>query len=121
VVRNQVDALSPYEPTFSRDGNWVAYVVDNDQDGADIRKVSVAGGAPVTVGSLRGQPYGASWRDHQIVFGENIDSVFAVRAVPDAGGTPRTLVSVDPKTERAVQPQLLAEAGTSFSAFPHPT
>ena len=75
----------------------------------------------LAVGSLRGQPYGASWRDHQIVFGENIDSVFAVRAVPDAGGTPRTLVSVDPKTERAVQPQLLAEAGTSFSAFPHPT
>jgi serine/threonine-protein kinase len=39
----------------------------------------------------------------------NAGSVAGIQTVPDSGGTPQTILTVDPKKERAMQPQLLAD------------
>ena len=64
-------------------------------------------GRPVPLGTFTGGVYGATWRGDQILFGQNNDEVFGIRAIAESGGTIRTLVSVDGARERAVQPDLL--------------
>ena len=49
----------------------------------------------------------------------NHDGAHGVQSVPDSGGLPRTLITVDARTERAAQPQLL-DSGTHvlFAVLP---
>lgn len=63
----------------------------------------------MTLGQLPGRPYGATWRNGMIAFGVNTPDVAGIQAVPGSGGTLRTLVTGDPKKERVMQPQLLAD------------
>jgi serine/threonine-protein kinase len=112
---------SAFEPVFSPDGKWIVYFAPVSTTGqVDVRKVSVTGGAPVTLGRLAASPFGATWRGDLIVFGLNSGSLSAVQAIPESGGTPRTLVSVDGKTERAVQPQLLEDRQHIVFSIPSP-
>jgi Tol biopolymer transport system component len=104
------------EPVFSPDGQWLAYFTPVGGAGASpiagawvLKKIAVAGGAPVTLARLAEAPYGATWRDGTIAFGMNGGSMAGIQTVPDSGGTPRTIVTVDPKKERVMQPQLLAD------------
>ena len=109
----------PMEPVFSPDGQWLAYFVPAGGAGASasggtwvLKKIAVAGGAPVTLGQLGTAPFGVTWSkwsNGTIAFGMNGGKMYGIEAVPDSGGTVRTLLTVDPKKERVAQPQLLAD------------
>ena len=86
-------------PFFSPKGQWVGFYA-----GGELKKVSIAGGAPATLCEA-GNPYGASWGvDDRIVFGQGSDGIFRV---PAAGGTKELLIRVDPGHEWAHGPQIL--------------
>ena len=106
----------PMEPVFSPDGQWLAYFVPTAGTPAGggavawtLKKIAVAGGAPVTLAKLASAPYGVTWRNGTIAFALNEASIAGIQAVPDSGGVPQTIVTIDPKKERVAQPQLLAD------------
>ncbi len=68
-------------PFFSPDGNWVGFLTDNQ-----VKKVSLQGGAPVTLCDAR-TPVRADWtRTDVIHFTE--DQASTLTQVPSAGGPP---------------------------------
>jgi len=74
-------ALNPF---FSPDGQWVGFFA-----GGTLKKVSVSGGATVTLGNAA-YGYGASWGSQgMMAFAPS--GVSVVQQVPDAGGTPQPL------------------------------
>ena len=85
-------------PFFSADGQSIGFWADNQ-----LKKVSVSGGAPVTLADVRANPRGASWgADDMIVYGQP-DGIWQV---PGASGTPERLIQVD-EGERIHGPQML--------------
>jgi Tol biopolymer transport system component len=71
-------------PFFSPDGLWLGFFV-----GQKLKKISVNGGAALTVGDAT-FPHGASWgRPGIIVFAPSVGS--PLKQVPDEGGTPQLL------------------------------
>jgi eukaryotic-like serine/threonine-protein kinase len=75
-------------PFFSPDGQWLGFFT-----GGKLRKVSVSGGAAVTLGDAI-QPQGASWSSQgMIAFGSEPAAVLL--QVSDAGGTPQALTHLD--------------------------
>ena len=78
----------PYNPFFSPDSKWVGYVTT-----AELRKVPVTGGTPLTLCKLeRGR--GATWGpDDTIVFSPNPNS--GLFRVPATGGEPEPLTTLD--------------------------
>ena len=100
-------------PFFSPDGNWLGFWSDRQ-----LRKVSLAGGAPIELCPAR-TLYGASWSpDDRIVFGQAHHGIFEV---PAAGGVPQLLVAPDPKKgEIAVEgPQLLPDGKSLLFTLLH--
>lgn len=78
-------------PTFSPDGQWIAFAADRK-----IKKISVAGGAVVTVCDSNVR-YTASWGDDgnliaTLGFGSGLSKI------PAAGGTPKTIT--EPNREK---------------------
>ena len=74
-------------PFFSLDGQWIGYQV-----GAQLKKVSISGGAPITLCELE-NIFGASWSaDDTILFGQGPNGIWQV---PGAGGTPEQLIAVE--------------------------
>jgi serine/threonine-protein kinase len=72
------------EPFFSPDGQSVGFFA-----GGKLKKVSVSGGAPLTLSDVA-LPYGASWGSRgMIAFGPSFAGV--LQQVPDAGGIPQPL------------------------------
>jgi eukaryotic-like serine/threonine-protein kinase len=72
------------EPFFSPDGQWLGFFA-----GGKLKKVSVNGGAPLTLGDAL-QPRGASLGSQgTIAFAASWAST--IQQVPDAGGTPQAL------------------------------
>ena len=100
--------VTAYEPFFSPDGEWVAFF----QPGArELRKVSVRGGQPLTLCAAY-PPTGGTWlADGTIIFtSQSADSAAAgsvLFQVPDAGGTPQQLTTLD------------AENGELYHRWPH--
>ncbi|MBI4477924.1 MAG: serine/threonine-protein kinase [Acidobacteria bacterium] len=91
--------IDPAEPFFSPDGEWVAFWA-----GGQLRKISVSGGAPVTLATIP-NPFGGNWAPEGIVVGQGAAGV--VRVPPD-GGTAETVTKVDAaKPESAHGPQVL--------------
>jgi serine/threonine protein kinase len=85
-------------PFFSPDGQWIGFW----QNG-QFKKVSISGGAPVTLCSAD-VPYGASWAtDDTILFGQGPRGIWRV---PASGGLPENIVKVNPG-EVALGPQVL--------------
>ena len=74
-------------PFFSPDGAWLAF----DGDGV-LRKVSMAGGSPVTICEAPGGASG-SWARDTIVFATATTRV--LQRVPASGGTPELLTALD--------------------------
>src|ERR1700693_4833383 len=71
-------------PFFSPDGQWLGFFA-----GGKLKKVSVNGGAALTLGDAV-IPRGASWGSQGVIaFAPS--SVSVVQQVPDAGGAPRPL------------------------------
>jgi Tol biopolymer transport system component len=76
------------DPFFSPDGQWLGFFT-----GGKLRKVSVSGGAAVTLGDAS-SPQGASWGSQgMIAFGSEGDAVLV--QVSDAGGTPQALTHLE--------------------------
>jgi Tol biopolymer transport system component len=92
----------PLDPVFSPDGQSIAYFTLGGLGGASLKRIGIAGGTPVVLSAVESSPYGISWRNGVIAFGQ----INGIQVVADSGGTPRTVVSADPAM-RAVQPQLL--------------
>jgi serine/threonine protein kinase/Tol biopolymer transport system component len=75
-------------PFFSPDGQWLGFFA-----GGKLKKVSVNGGAAVTLGDAS-NPQGASWGSQgMIAFGSETASVLV--QVSDAGGTPQALTHLE--------------------------
>jgi hypothetical protein len=97
----------PIDLVFSPDGQWIAYfaaAVKGAQTGFALKKIAVTGGAPVRLCGTE-FPYGITWHDGTIVFGQVTGGKALVQAVAETGGTARTLLSLD--AAAVGQPQLL--------------
>jgi eukaryotic-like serine/threonine-protein kinase len=71
-------------PFFSPDGLWLGFFA-----GGALKKVSVGGGAAVTLG-VASVPGGASWGSQGMI-GYASTQIGALHEVPDAGGAPQSL------------------------------
>jgi serine/threonine-protein kinase len=77
-----------YHPFFSPDGQWLGYVTPSS-----LKKVSVTGGAPITLCQVE-RSRGASWGpDGTIVFAHASDSGLSI--VPATGGEATQLTTLD--------------------------
>ena len=93
------------EVFFSADGQWLGFHADGQ-----LKRVSISGGAPVTLGAAD-NPFGASWgADDTILFGQR-DGIWRV---PGTGGTPERIISVE-DGEAVLGPQMLP--GGDFVLF----
>ncbi|MGD2047506.1 MAG: protein kinase, partial [Gemmatimonadota bacterium] len=99
-----------YQPFFSPDGQWIAYFDPLTQQ---LKKVSVQGGQPLVI-AYAYPPLGGTWLDDGSIVYTTLEkedfSLTGVGAalfrVPDAGGTPERLTTVD------------AQAGEVYHGFP---
>ena len=87
-----------YAPFFSPNGQWVGFL---DPVERQLKKVSVRGGQPLTLGDT-GVPMGGTWlEDGTIIFTSQPPGPATSTAppslyrVPDSGGTPEQLTTVD--------------------------
>jgi serine/threonine-protein kinase len=98
-------AEDPMEPVFSPDGRWIAYFAT---EGTRLKKIALAGGPPVLLAEMPFGPYGVAWNAGQIIFAMSDQTDSGIYAVPEGGGEPRKLISLDSKRgEVARYPQLL--------------
>jgi serine/threonine-protein kinase len=82
---------SAYMPFVSPDSRWIGFV----DDGLTLKKVAVAGGAPVTLARLPVWPRGAAWIDEAtIIVGSNSPTAGLLK-VPAGGGEPTVLTTPD--------------------------
>ena len=88
------------DPFFSPDSQWVGFFADSK-----LKKVSVQGGAPVT---LCDAPfgYGASWGEDGTVFAA-LSGLSNISRVPAAGGTPQLLTKLGKDEVTHRWPQIL--------------
>src|SRR4029078_6151103 len=85
-------------PFFSSDRQWIGVFA-----GGGLRKVSVTGGAPVTL-TKAVNPWGATWgADNVILYSQGLKGIWRI---PPAGATPEQVVAVA-DGELAHRPQLL--------------
>ena len=68
-------------PFFSPDGQWIGFFADQK-----MKKISVQGGAAVTLCDTSGPPRGGSWGEDGFII-VNLDN-FQLARVPSAGGKP---------------------------------
>jgi serine/threonine-protein kinase len=105
---------SPRGPFFSPDGQWVGY-----WHASQLKKVSVSGGAPVTVCAWSGRggpPYGATWAaDNTILLGSGATGIWRVSG---NGGTPEPIITVD-AGQQVSGPQLLPDGRTVLFTLAH--
>jgi serine/threonine-protein kinase len=86
------------EPFFSSDGQWIGFWA-----GGQLKRMSVSGGAPVTLAAV-GNPFGAWWgADGTILLGQGPQGIMRM---PSAGGTPEMLIPAK-DGELAHGPQML--------------
>jgi serine/threonine-protein kinase len=100
------------DPFFSPDGQWIGFF-----GGAEIKKIPVLGGAPVTVCNVN-ISNGASWgEDENIIAG--IAAQSPLYRVPSAGGPRQTLTKFGPGELTHRWPQVLPGAhAVLFTASP---
>jgi Tol biopolymer transport system component len=84
-ARSIPDTERAFAPFFSPDGQWVGFFA-----GQRLKKVSINGGAALTLGDAGSTPTGASWGSGgMIALATTAGGV--LQQVPDAGGMPRAL------------------------------
>jgi serine/threonine-protein kinase len=94
-------------PVFSPDGQWIAFRSVGD---ATLKRLPISGGTPVTIGP-NPTPFGLSWSDQGLLFGQLGTGIMRVAA---EGGAPEVIVPVPPE-ETADSPQLLPGGNVMFS------
>jgi serine/threonine-protein kinase len=88
------------DPFFSPDGQWIGFF-----SGGEMKKISVQGGAAVTLCPV-GNPRGASWgEDGNVVL--PLNQFAALSRVPAAGGAPQSLTKLAPGAITHRWPQVL--------------
>ena len=98
ISGTEEDLMNPF---FSPDGQWVGYFSVGDQQ---LKKIAVAGGAPVTLCEAE-RPFGVSWGiDDTIVFGQPQ----GVMSVSANGGTAELLVATE-QGEQVHGPRILPD------------
>jgi Tol biopolymer transport system component len=99
-------------PFFSPDGQWIGFSV-----GVQLKKISVHGGAPVTLGNASGTfPMGASWgQDGNIIVGMGVNPLWRI---PAAGGPLQQLTKLGPGETAQRWPQVLPGGAILFTASP---
>jgi Tol biopolymer transport system component len=105
------DGGNPGEPTFSPDGQSIAYFeLDTDWSGV-IKTVPVTGGTPRVLKRLAYPPFGISWTAAGILFTRSFDKdgKGIVQLSPD-GATERVLVATG--DESVQRPQTLPDGDT---------
>ncbi len=96
---------APYQPFFSPDGEWLGYVTP-----AELKKVSTAGGAPITLCSVN-LSRGATWGENEtIVFSPSPRS--PLMSVSSAGGEPQSLTDLGETDISHRWPQWLPDGET---------
>ena len=86
------------EPFFSPDGQWIGFWA-----GGQLKKVSVTGGAAVTLCEAP-EPFGASWSLDDAIFFNGPGS--GISRVAGVGGTPEVIIPVEGGELGFVRPQL---------------
>jgi serine/threonine-protein kinase len=94
LVEGNVGESAPYNPFFSPDGEWIAFVTSSE-----LRKVPVSGGTPITLCPVNRSRGGTWTADGTIVFASSPDGgLFRVSA---NGGTPEPLTTLDADRKEA--------------------
>ena len=88
------------EPTFSPDGNFIAFFAASDQT---LKRIGAGGGAAVTICPAK-TPHGMSWSTEGIVFGQGSEGIR--RVSPESNARSELIVRVK-ENELAHGPQLL--------------
>jgi len=105
-------------PFFSPDGQWVGFF-----SRTKMKKVSVGGGAIITLCDALGLYRGASWGNNGIIV-FNLNGTLGLFEVPASGGIPKSLTSPDPTRGEGllVWPEFLPGArSVLFAAGSGPT
>jgi serine/threonine protein kinase len=89
-------------PFFSPDGQWVGFFA-----GGTLKKVSVNGGATLSLGGAA-SPYGASW-DSQGIIAFTPQANSALQQVQNAGGTPQPLTHMEKRESTHRWPEFLPD------------
>jgi Tol biopolymer transport system component len=106
VLASGQGPLAPYNPFFSPDGAWIGFVTPRE-----LKKISVTGGAPITLAAVD-RSRGATWGpDGTIVYAPSVFS--PLLKIPSVGGTPAPVTTLDPAKERTHRwPQWLPDGRT---------
>ena len=89
----------PNNPFFSPNGQWIGYYSTTD---SQLKKITVSGGAPVTLCEA-GYPFGATWgSDDTILFGQQA----GIMSVSANGGPAQLLIEIE-GGEQVHGPQLM--------------
>jgi serine/threonine-protein kinase len=88
------------DPFFSPDGQWVGFFA-----GGTFKKISVQGGAPVTLVSVN-FPRGASWDEHGNIVA-TLGNTQPLARFPAAGGKPQVVTNLGPGEASHRWPQVL--------------
>ena len=86
-----------YAPFFSPDNRWIGFF-----ENSELKKVSIAGGPPITLCRFPGRPLGASWSaDNTITFATDVPGNRLWRVSAD-GGEPTPLTTSDSTSQQGV-------------------
>ena len=80
------------QPFFSPDSQWIGFF-----DGRTLKKVSTAGGAPITICEAPDTSRGASWGDDNRIVFSTTDTATGLWQVPAGGGEPVKLTTPEPE------------------------
>src|SRR6267378_3743405 len=99
-------------PFFSPDGQWMGFFV-----GQKMKKISVSGGAALTLGDAT-FPHGASWGSLGVIaFAPSVGT--SLKQVPDGGGTPQLLTRLKKGEVNQRWPEFLPDGkAVLFSGAP---
>ena len=104
-----------FNPFFSPDGQWVGFFASNK-----LRRVSVSGGAAMTLGDAT-SPSGASWGSHGVIAFAPVN-FSSLQQMPEEGGAPQPLTHFEKGENTHRWPEflpggkaLLFAAGTGFT------
>jgi eukaryotic-like serine/threonine-protein kinase len=113
---------NPTNPVFSPDGQSLVYFVlnvsGNPTSPSAIKRISVGGGKPDTLGQAPSMAFGASWRGHAIYFAANAPQIAGIATIPETGGEVRILIPIDPSKESVGHPVLLDDRHVLFDVRP---
>lgn len=112
IPGTDVFQVTPSNPTFSPDGDSVAFVSSATTGSGTLHKIAANGGTAVTLCPVRFPNSGMSWGDSGIVFGQGGEGLMRVSS---GGGQPERLISVGKGEEAAFPVMLPGERAVLFT------